>query len=208
MILIWKRMRVAADVRWFIFCEIWGTWFSWIARRSCYNSILKAKRGLQITAGKGRHVAEILEDLLECDGRREFILLIKHWSHLGCKQIEPRLQMGFKHDFMERETCGITISMIHTLINFKNDRSSWEIVRCQYSPIFLRIFKSKNKKTIRISWSKRGGSAEIAIIERPELKQFCYESGFNNFTSFHKYFKLITGKSIDLPERVLCQIDR
>ena len=27
------------------------------------------------------------------------------------------------------------------------------------------------------------------------IKQLCYESGFNNFTSFYKYFKLITGKS-------------
>ncbi|HEY8935263.1 MAG TPA: helix-turn-helix domain-containing protein [Cyclobacteriaceae bacterium] len=35
----------------------------------------------------------------------------------------------------------------------------------------------------------------MLIENKLSIKQLCYESGFNNFSCFHKNFKAITGKS-------------
>jgi len=62
---------------------------------------------------------------------------------------------------------------------------------------FCRFFKSRTRKTYsRFLLELRVGHACKLLIENNlSIKQLCYESGFNNFTSFYKYFKLITGKS-------------
>jgi YesN/AraC family two-component response regulator len=40
-----------------------------------------------------------------------------------------------------------------------------------------------------------GHACKLLIDNKVSIKQVCYESGFNNFTGFYKYFKQITGKS-------------
>ncbi|PTS99390.1 AraC family transcriptional regulator, partial [Pedobacter sp. HMWF019] len=42
---------------------------------------------------------------------------------------------------------------------------------------------------------KVGQACKLLIDNKLNIKQVCYESGFNNFASFHKCFKSITGKS-------------
>jgi YesN/AraC family two-component response regulator len=42
---------------------------------------------------------------------------------------------------------------------------------------------------------KVGYACKLLIENKVVVKQLCYESGFNNFASFHKFFKQITGKS-------------
>lgn len=62
---------------------------------------------------------------------------------------------------------------------------------------FCRFFKSQTRKTYsRFLLELRVGHACKLLVENDLcIKQICYESGFNNFTGFYKYFKLITGKS-------------
>jgi transcriptional regulator GlxA family with amidase domain len=62
---------------------------------------------------------------------------------------------------------------------------------------FCRFFKSRTQKTYsRFLLELRVGHACKLLIENNlNIKQICFESGFNNFTGFYKYFKLITGKS-------------
>jgi AraC-like DNA-binding protein len=62
---------------------------------------------------------------------------------------------------------------------------------------FCRYFKARTKKTYSqfIIEIKVGYACKLLIDNKYSVKQICYESGFNNFASFHKYFKQITNKS-------------
>ena len=62
---------------------------------------------------------------------------------------------------------------------------------------FCRYFKSRTRKTYTqfISEIRVGHACKLLIEDSMNVKQICYESGFHNFASFHKHFKIITGKS-------------
>jgi AraC-like DNA-binding protein len=197
-----ENPKVNADVRVVHFCEdFWGNNFLDLPENSNIKCILdKAKRGLQITGRTRTAVAEILEDLLDSDGPQRIILLIKALVTIsGCKQLETLASIGFKHDFVEAENDRINNIYDYTLKNFKRPIQLEEIASvANISPnSFCRYFKSRTRKTYSqfLIEIRVGHACKLLIESGMSIKQLCYESGFNNFTSFHKYFKLITGKS-------------
>jgi AraC-like DNA-binding protein len=197
-----ENPKVGADVRVAHFCEdFWGNNFLDLPENAIIKSVLeKAKRGLQITGRTRTAVAEVLEDLLDADGPQRIILLIKALVTIsGCKQLETLASMGFKHDFMEAESDRINDIYDYTLKNFKRPIQLDEIASvANISPnSFCRYFKSRTRKTYSqfLIEIRVGHACKLLIESGMSIKQLCYESGFNNFTSFHKYFKLITGKS-------------
>jgi transcriptional regulator GlxA family with amidase domain len=48
---------------------------------------------------------------------------------------------------------------------------------------------------------KVGIACKLLLTNKLSIKEICYESGFHNFASFHKYFKLITHKTPLLYQR-------
>jgi len=197
-----ENAKVGADVRVVHFCEdFWGNNFLDLPENVIIKSVLeKAKRGLQITGRTRTAVAEVLEDLLDADGPQRIILLIKALVTIsGCKQLETLASIGFKHDFMEAESDRINDIYDYTLKNFKRPIQLDEIASvANISPnSFCRYFKSRTRKTYSqfLIEIRVGHACKLLIESGMSIKQLCYESGFNNFTSFHKYFKLITGKS-------------
>jgi AraC-like DNA-binding protein len=197
-----EHPKVSADVRVAHFCEdFWGNNFLDLPENTGIKTVLeKAKRGLQITGRTRTAVAEILEDLLDAEGPQRIILLMKALVTIsGCKQLEPLASMGFKHDFMEAESERINDIYDYTLKNFKRPIQLEEIASvANISPnSFCRYFKSRTRKTYSqfLIEIRVGHACKLLIESGMSIKQLCYESGFNNFTSFHKYFKLITGKS-------------
>ncbi|HEY0246136.1 MAG TPA: helix-turn-helix domain-containing protein, partial [Mucilaginibacter sp.] len=58
-------------------------------------------------------------------------------------------------------------------------------------------FKSRTRKTYTqfINEIRVWHACKLLLENKINVKQICYESGFHNFASFHKYFKSITGKS-------------
>jgi len=40
-----------------------------------------------------------------------------------------------------------------------------------------------------------GNACKLIIDDKLSIKEICYESGFNNFSSFYKYFKQVKGKT-------------
>ena len=197
-----ENPKQSADVRVAHFCEdFWGNNFLDLPENASIKSILeKSKRGLQITGKTRAAVAEILENLLNADGPQRIILLVQALITIaGCKQMEPLSSMGFKHDFMEAENDRINDIYDFTLKNFKRPIQLEEIASvANISPnSFCRYFKSRTRKTYSqfLIEIRVGHACKLLIESGMSIKQLCYESGFNNFTSFHKYFKLITGKS-------------
>lgn len=197
-----ENAKVTADVRVAHFCEdFWGANFLDLPENVNIKAILeKAKRGLQITGKVRQAVANTLKDLLTADGPQRIILLIEALTTIaGCKQLETLASMGFKHDFMESENDRINDIYDFTLKNFKRPIQLEEIASvANISPnSFCRYFKSRTRKTYSqfLIEIRVGHACKLLIESGMSIKQLCYESGFNNFTSFHKYFKLITGKS-------------
>jgi AraC-like DNA-binding protein len=197
-----EHPKVCADVRVAHFCEdFWGDNFLDLPENANIKAILeKSRRGLQITGRTRTAVAEALEDLLDADGPQRIILLIRALVTIsGCKQLETLASIGFKHDFAEAENDRINDIYDYTLKNFKRPIQLEEIASvANISPnSFCRYFKSRTRKTYSqfLIEIRVGHACKLLIESGLSIKQLCYESGFNNFTSFHKYFKQITGKS-------------
>jgi AraC-like DNA-binding protein len=193
---------VMADVRVAHFCEdFWGSQFLQLPENVHIRSLLdRAKRGLQITGKTKQKVAEILESLLHTTDNHRIILLMEALNTIAsCKQLETLSSIGFKYDLVEDEKDRINAIYEYSLKNFKRPIQLEEIAGvANISPSsFCRYFKSRTRKTYSqfLIEIRVGHACKLLIENHLSIKQLCYESGFNNFSSFHKYFKLITSKS-------------
>jgi AraC-like DNA-binding protein len=190
------------DVRVAHFCEnFWGEPFLQLPENVHLKAILdKAKRGIQVHGEARRKVADLLEELLKAEGMRRVMLLMEALYIIAdSKQLTSLSSIGFKHNFAEAEYDRVNTIYEYSLKNFKRSIQLEEIAAvANISPnSFCRYFKSRTRKTYsRFLIEIRVGHACKLLIENNlSIKQLCYESGFNNFTSFYKYFKVITGKS-------------
>jgi AraC-like DNA-binding protein len=192
----------SADVRVAHFCENFcGEAFLHLPENIPLKALLdKARRGLQVEGEARRRVADLLERLLETEGMPRILLLMEALHILTeSDQLQPLSSMGFRHNLPEAEHERVNQIYEYSLLHFKRAIQLEEIAMvANISPnSFCRFFKSRTRKTYsRFLIEIRVGHACKLLIENNlSIKQVCYESGFNNFTSFYKYFKLITGKS-------------
>jgi AraC-like DNA-binding protein len=192
----------AADVRVSHFNEnFWGEKFLNLPENFSIKGILeRARRGLQINGEAKTRVAEILERMLNADGPRRIMLLMDALFEIAnCKQTDTLSSIGFNPDFVDVESDRINAIYEYSVKNFKRKIQLEEIAEvAKISPnSFCRYFKSRTRKTYSqfIIELRVGHACKLLIENNQCIKRLCYESGFNNFTSFHKYFKLITGKS-------------
>ncbi len=145
-------------------------------------------------------MARLLEQLMSADGYERMVLLIKALGLLtGDTEHKLLSSIGFVNNFEEGENERINAIYEYSIANFRNSIPLETIAEvARISPhSFCRYFKSRTRKTYSqfLLEIKVGHACKLLIENRLSIKQLCYESGFNNFTSFHKYFKQMTGKS-------------
>jgi AraC-like DNA-binding protein len=191
-----------ADVRVCHFNEkFWGEEFLDLPENINIRTVLdKAKRGLQINGKCRDAVARIIERLLQADGPARIMLLLEALEMIAnCKELTVLSSLGFVHACCDSESERINAIYDYTLKNFKERIQLEKIAEvANISPnSFCRYFKSRTRKTYSqfLIEVRVGYACKLLIENHLSIKQLCYESGFNNFTSFHKYFKMITGKS-------------
>jgi AraC-like DNA-binding protein len=160
----------------------------------------RAGRGLQVEGGARSKIAGLLERLLEAEGMPRLLLLLEALHVLAASdQLHPLASIGFKHNLPDVEHERVNLIYEYSLRHFRRPIQLEEIAAvANISPnSFCRFFKSRTSKTYsRFLIEVRVGHAcKLLIANNLSIKQLCYESGFNNFTSFYKYFKLVTGKS-------------
>jgi len=181
--------------------NFWGGSFLDLPENVLLKTLLeKARRGLQVEGDAKRIVPNLLGQLLDSAGMSRVILLMETMHVLAeSDQLQPLASLGFKHSLGEAEHLRINLIYEYSLRHFRRPIQLEEIAAvANISPnSFCRFFKSRTRKTYsRFLLELRVGHACKLLIENNlSIKQLCYESGFNNFTSFYKYFKLITGKS-------------
>lgn len=197
-----ENQPATADIRVCHFNEnFWGEQFLQLPENIKIRNVLeKAKRGLQITGKTRVVVAEFLDVLLHTEGPHRIMLLTQALTAIAeCPHMQSLSSIGFKHDLPENENDRINAIYDFSLKNFKRPIQLDEIASvANISPnSFCRYFKSKTSKTFSqfLIEVRVGYACKLLIENKMSIKQLCFESGFNNFTSFHKYFKLITGKS-------------
>ena len=191
-----------ADVRVAHFNEsFWGAQFLNLPENKMIKAVLeKAKRGIKINGNSGKTVSLLLEKMLNSEGSERILILMQALIEIAnSNQITTLSSIGFCHDFKEAEKDRINDIYDYTLSNFKRKIHLEEIAAiARVSPnSFCRYFKSRTRKTYSqfLIEIKVGNACKLLIDNKLCIKQVCYESGFNNFASFHKYFKIITEKS-------------
>ena len=197
-----ENVTATADVRVCHFCEnFWGEQFLQLPENIKIKTVLdKARRGLQITGKTRTVVADFLDVLLHTEGPHRIMLLTEALTAIAeCTQLVPLSSIGFKHEQLDTENDRINAIYDFSLKNFKRPIQLDEIASvANISPnSFCRYFKSKTRKTFSqfLIEVRVGHACKLLIENKMSIKQLCFESGFNNFTSFHKYFKLITSRS-------------
>lgn len=194
--------KLSADVRVAHFSEnFWGDQFLNLPENKAIKILLEnSRRGLQVNGKIKTKVAELLEQMLIAEGTQRITLLMEALSLIAnCNQTTKLSSIGFKQSYDESENMRINAIYNYTLEHFRRKIHLEEIAKVAViSPnSFCRYFKSKTRKTYSrfLTEIKVGHACKLLIENKLNIKQLCYESGFNNLASFHKYFKITTGKS-------------
>lgn len=189
------------DVRVAHFCEnFWGEDFLDLPEnRGIKQTLERAGRGIQLTGKYKEKVKELLEESLESEGSWRIILLMEILTLISRSKQKMLASPGFRPncDALCEDRINRVFEYAHA--NFRKKISLKEIadVANMSENSFCRYFKSKTRKTFVqfLNEIRIGHACKLLMENNMSIKQIYYESGFNNVTSFHKYFKCITGKS-------------
>ncbi|UKJ05865.1 AraC family transcriptional regulator [Solitalea lacus] len=196
-----ENSNITADVQVIHFCEnFWGDQFLNLPENKLIKTTLdKAKRGIQINNKTKAGVGELINQILNTEGPKRIMLLIEALMNIGNSNQQTLSSIGFRHDFEQAENDRIHAIYDYSLTHFKRKIQLEEIANiANISPnSFCRYFKSRTTKTYSqfLNEIRVGSACKLLIENKINIKQICFESGFHNFASFHKHFKLITGKS-------------
>ncbi|MFD2145337.1 AraC family transcriptional regulator [Mucilaginibacter antarcticus] len=181
--------------------DFWGSTFLNLPENLSIRSVLeKSKQGVEITGNDKLHIGKLIENIIPAEGPKKIMLLMEALMRIGgSKQVKQISSLVSRVDFASSENDRINAIYNYAIANFKNKIQIEEMAGvANISPnSFCRYFKSRTRKTFSqfINEIRVGHACKLLIENKLNLKQICYESGFHNFTSFHKYFKSITGKS-------------
>lgn len=197
-----KQPDVAVDVCVVHFDQdFWGSQFLDLPENKVIKDILEqAKRGIKITANARQIIGNQVENIITVQGGRKVLLLIDVLLSIG-ELTEKALitSVGFNHNFGDSEKDRINAIYNYALNNYRRPITLKEISAvANVSPTsFCKYFKAKSRKTFSgfINEVRISNACKLLMEDELHVKEICYESGFHNFTSFHKYFKQFTGKS-------------
>jgi|SRR5690606_15504626 len=200
--LYFEKPESGVDVRVAHFREdLWGSCFLNLPENKLLKDILeKSKRGIKVNGGSNAVIASLLADMLHEDGAQRLIILTQILLEIAKKgEIELLSSRGFQSRVDQTEEDRLKDVYEYSYRNFHKRIPLDEIAEvANVSPnSFCRFFKSRTHKTYSqfLTEIKVGQACKLLIENRLNVKQVCFSSGFNNFTSFYKSFKDITGRS-------------
>ena len=197
-----KHTDIATDVSVVHFNEnFWGDLFLNLPENiSIRTTLERSKRGLHIRSPFGENIGCLIEKIITAEGTRKIILLMEVLIAIcECGESSQLASIGFQNNFQESEKDRINAIYNYSIANFKKQITLDEIAEiANISPnSFCKFFKSRSRKTYSqfINEIRVGQACKLLIDNKLNIKEICDESGFNNFSSFHKHFKQIKGKT-------------
>ncbi|MBO9675324.1 MAG: AraC family transcriptional regulator [Sphingobacteriaceae bacterium] len=162
--------------------------------------LAQSKQGIQLLGAAKERIASLMPSIIEANGTMRIIRLLEVLSGIaGSEEKKTLVSLGFKPNFLENEKDRIQSIYNYTLSNYKNKIELKEIAAvAKISPnSFCKFFKTKSRKTYTqfLNEIRVGQACKLLIESNLTVKEICYDCGFYNFTSFHKYFREITGKT-------------
>jgi AraC-like DNA-binding protein len=162
--------------------------------------IAQSKQGIKLEGISKAKIASLMPQIIEATGTKRIIKLLEVLTEIAnCEEKNILVSLGFKPNFLENEKDRIQSIYNYTISNYKNKIELKEIAAvAKISPnSFCKFFKTKSRKTYTqfLNEIRVGQACKLLIENDLTVKEICYDCGFYNFTSFHKYFREITGKT-------------
>lgn len=169
--------------------------------RELKKLISNSSRGLQIKLPNINNVIHLIEKTVETEHNKRLLYLLEALFEISSQNNElyAIASMGFKYNYLREEQDQIQNIYNYTLNHYKRKITLAEIAGvAKVSPnTFCKFFKSRSRKnyTDFVNEIRVGQACKLLIENKFRINEVCFESGFNNFASFHKCFKKVTGKS-------------
>jgi len=155
------------------------------------------KRGIRITGDTHAVVVNYLVKLKQADGLESFIILLQLLHAISKSTDYSYLaSLGYSNTYNEN-----TIRKIHEVYKYVMENFTEKILLEDVASIanmtpsaFCKYFKNKTNKTFTsfVNEIRIGYACELLINENFDISAVCFQSGFNNFTSFNKNFRHFT----------------
>ena len=159
----------------------------------------KSKKGMKLL-GENEEAKFLILQLLKQKEANPLIGLLNILQVLSQNKDTKLLSSTFfQEDFDQHDTDRINKIYQYSLANFQQKISIKDVSEiANMSPhSFCRYFKNRSRKTYSqfLLELRVGHACKLLVEKKWSIAQICYESGFNNFANFNKYFKLLTQRS-------------
>lgn len=181
--------------------DFWGEDFLELPENIVIRTLLKkAQRGILIDAAVAEVIKPFLERIINVEGATRIALLLQILDIISAsKDLTLLSSATFQTNYNQSETERLNDIYNYTMNNFKGKISLEEIASsaCLSVNSFCRYFKSQTKKTFSqfLMEIRIGHACKLLIENKLTVSKICIDSGFNNFSNFNRYFKLITKQS-------------
>ena len=176
-----------------------GEKFQTLPEFSGVNKLIqKAKLGIYIDGHAAQLIMKKIEQIYDLHGPYKILALLESLVDISNINDPVTLaSMGFKYDYRESDNERLNVIYDFVLSNFKSKIQLEEVAALAglVTHSFCRYFKARTGKTFTkfLIEIRIGYACKLIVDDKLDIKQICYESGFNNFSCFHKNFKSVTG---------------
>jgi AraC-like DNA-binding protein len=181
--------------------DFWGEKFLDLSENKPIRSILeKAGRGLLLTGLLKDEVREQIACLDQAEGPERVMTLLKIlYTVYRSEEVVMLSSIGYQSVLLDSENDRINDIYEYTFNNFHQKIYLEQVagIAGLVPNSFCRYFKSRTGKTYLqfLTEIRVGHACKLLMDDNINIKEVCYESGFANFSCFHKRFKEITGQS-------------
>ncbi|MGA0558390.1 helix-turn-helix domain-containing protein [Larkinella sp. VNQ87] len=168
--------------------------------REIRNLLKTARLGMRLHGKLRTVVAQRLRQMLNASGMERIILLLDTLNLIANSTESSFLSSANPFRTVdEADTDRINRILQFSLENYHRPITLQEIAEvAAMSPhSFCRYFKAHNRKTFSqfLTELRVGKACSLLLESNLSVAQICFESGFNSFSNFNKYFKSVMGLS-------------
>lgn len=162
------------------------------------NLLKKSKRGIQLNKSILQLAKSLIEKVLNNNNSTKIIALIEVLTLIAESEAYTLLSSeNYPIDSQDLDFRRMTVIMDYITQNYKSQIKLEDIATLtgMTTNSFCRYFKAKSGKTLfqYLIEIRIGHACKLLAERKYNVKQICFECGFQNFVSFHKYFKETTG---------------
>jgi len=158
--------------------------------------IQKASRGIRFFGETHASVTQIMANITPEDGLKKILSFLTVVNILSCsKEYEYIASVSYRNCNDEKDISRFNDVYQFLMQNFRRQIALKEVaaICCMAPTAFCRYFKSRTGKTFIgfLNEIRIGHACKLLQDKNNSVADSCYNSGYNNLTSFNKLFKLI-----------------